>query len=134
MTEYLESQPNYRVEQYKRALQDKPVVLAEEEFDDNEEEKKTYYCNYCNCNLIKLSADEYYCNRCSISQYPAQEEVQSNSRITTPTGPNDEALISYPPDPNEQFLSDKKPEYKGTFKELERRGIKITNYEEHIPK
>ena len=52
-TRYNKSQPNYRLEQYKRALQDRPVAIASEEYEDDgdEEEKKTYYCNYCSKNL-----------------------------------------------------------------------------------
>ena len=39
-TRYTKSQPNYRLEQYKRALQDRPVAIASEEYEDDGDEKK----------------------------------------------------------------------------------------------
>ena len=123
MTKYYEEQQ--RIEKSRQQKEDAPIAISGEQF--TESDKLQYYCNYCQCNLIKMSEEEWYCNRCSISQFPTQEEVRSKSRISTPLGLNLEPCLSYLPDANP---TPKKVEPQGAFKTLQDRGLKITNYSE----
>lgn len=46
-----------------------------------------------------------------------------------------ETYVSTTPMVNEDSVAIRhEPEIKGGFKELQKRGLKITNYQEHIPK
>ena len=104
---------------------DTPLAISEEY---TKEDTIDYICSYCQCRLIKMSEDgEYYCNKCSISQYPDVEDVQSKSKITTPLGMNLEPALSYAPDPNP---IPKHIEPEGAFKALQDKGLKIKNYTE----
>jgi hypothetical protein len=104
---------------------DTPIPISAEH---TRTEKIGYYCNYCQCNLVKISDKEWYCNSCSISQYPSSEEVRSKSKISTPAGRNTESLVAYPPEHDD--LSKKPVEVKGGLAELKRRGIHVTSYKE----
>ena len=61
------------------------------------------------------------------------QDVCKNEDLTVPQGPNEETLISTVPAGYEN-IKIKKIEPKGTFKMLQDKGIKITDYHEDIPK
>jgi len=96
----------------------------------NTDEDKTYYCINCNRTLNKLidssgQNTSYYCNHCSIEVLPSVEDVRSKSKWVTPDGPIEEPYTSYPP---EISIGKQPVEPKGTFAELKKKGMKITNY------
>jgi ribosomal protein L37AE/L43A len=122
MTKYYGEQK--RIDKIRQQKADLPIVISGEH---TKEDKKRYYCNYCQYNLVKISDNEWYCNHCKTSAYPQHEQLRSKSKITTPIGMNLEPCLSYAPDPNAQ---DNNPEIQGTFKALADKGIKITQYEE----
>lgn len=98
----------------------------------NADELKTYYCSYCQRNLVKLIDSSlqnisYYCQNCSISVNPEEIDVRSDSPLITSDGPIETPAVSYPPEPT---LGKKKVEIKGGLAELQKRGIKITSYTE----
>jgi hypothetical protein len=104
------------------------------------------FCNICSCNLILLDPqkEEWYCNRCGISYYPNKgEKVKRGNKLSTP-GPETDIhgnikgektpLVAMVDDNTKQVSSishfgekKKMPMY---FKEMERRGLKITSWEE----
>jgi hypothetical protein len=77
--------------------QDEKVVIDAEAFE--RPERPEYLCDYCNFSLSKLGEEgKYWCAHCSITVYPKFEDVRTKSRLATPDGPNQEALISYSPE------------------------------------
>jgi hypothetical protein len=64
------------------------------------------------------------------SRQPTQkvEQLRSKSRLTAPTGRNNDSLVAYPPEPND--LSKPTVEIKGGLAELKKRGIHVTSYKE----
>ena len=123
MTKYYEEQN--KIERMRQQKADLPIAINAEHA---KEDRKRYYCNYCQYNLVKISDQEYFCNHCKTSAYPQVEQLRSKSKITTPIGLNMEPCLSYLPEPDN--LSKKPIEPKGTFKTLRDRGIKITSYKE----
>lgn len=125
MTKYYEEQN--RLEKIRQQKADLPISISAER---TKEDKKRYYCNYCQYNLVKIADDEWYCNHCKTSAYPQVEQLRSKCKITTPIGLNMEPCLSYLPEPND--LSKKPVEVKGGLKALKDRGIKITSYKEGV--
>lgn len=118
-----------RIEKMRQQKADLPIAIIGEHA---KEDKKRYYCNYCQYNLVKISEEEWYCNHCKTSAFPNIEQLRSKSKISTPIGLNLEPCLSYLPEPYD--LSKNPIEPKGTFAELQKRGIKITSYKEESPK
>lgn len=122
MTKYYEEQN--KIERMRQQKADLPIAINAEHA---KEDKKRYYCNYCQYNLVKISAQEYFCNHCKTSAFPNIEQLRSKSKITTPIRLNMEPCLSYAPEPN---ISKPEVEIKGGLKALKDRGIKITSYKE----
>jgi hypothetical protein len=93
------------------------------------------YCNLCSCNLTLLDAEkeEWFCTRCNVSYFPNKgEKVKRANKFETPGPQTDKhgnitgdkmPLVSMVEDTPEK--KDPMPKY---FKEMERHGLKITNY------
>jgi hypothetical protein len=63
-------------------------------------------------------------------RYPDKTEVKTKSRLSTAqqdNNNNEDPSVAYPP---EAQLNRKKNEPRGSFRRLQERGIKITNYQE----
>jgi hypothetical protein len=95
------------------------------------------YCNLCSCNLTLLDAqeEEWFCTRCNISYFPSKgEKVKRANKFETP-GPLTDShgnitgekmpLLSMVDDTPRTHPKGSMSKY---FKEIERRGLKITNY------
>ena len=95
------------------------------------------FCNLCSCNLILLDAEkeEWFCNRCHVSYFPNKgQKVKRANKFETP-GPLTDAhgnitgektpIVSMVEDTSTNHPKDSMPKY---FKEMERHGLKITNY------
>jgi hypothetical protein len=64
------------------------------------------------------------------------ENLRKESKIVVPER-NEDTLLAQTPGPdylNKQVKIHKEPEIKGGLKALKERGMKITYYDEHIPK
>jgi hypothetical protein len=97
------------------------------------------FCNLCNCNLILSDpkAEEWFCTRCNISYYPSKEKVKRPNKFTTP-GPEIDShgniigekgpLLSMVENDREPSSSYNKAKLPKSFQEMERHGLKITNY------
>jgi hypothetical protein len=103
--------------------------------DSLREEDRVYICVYCRRDIIRMSDGEYYCNNCNIPFWPikTKQPLREKQKIATPKSVNTETLISIvPDDPNEGVSTTygKPVKVRGGLKELQNRGIKITNYSE----
>jgi hypothetical protein len=109
---------------------DSPISIAEETI--RYDNKREYFCKHCSRKLFRLTDSSgknqaHYCNLCSI-EFDLGTELRSKSKLTTPEGVNREAFVStkFP-----EYIVGKEPvEYKGAFKALQQKGIKITSYKE----
>jgi hypothetical protein len=111
---------------------DTPISIPAERYDDSIL-RREYSCEYCHRTLNKLidsshQNPSWYCSSCNIKVIPSEEaELRARSRLKVPSGPIQEAAVAYAP---EKGLKRKKNEPKGTFRRMQERGIKITNYSE----
>jgi hypothetical protein len=123
MTIYLDDQHKYRQNN------DTPIVYGEEEW--HAESRPPYICDFCHHTLIKLQdrsglSISWYCNNCK-SEYDPEVELRTKSKISMSEGSTKNPSVAYPP---EAQLKRKKNEPRGSFRRLQERGIKITNYQE----
>jgi hypothetical protein len=105
------------------------------------DERPSFICSICNRTLTRLTDSSlqntsFWCRNCSVEFDPESENVRRESKISVPDR-NEETLVAQTP--GQDYLHKKidihkEPEIKGGLKALKERGIKITNYEEHIPK
>jgi hypothetical protein len=116
----------------------KDIITIGDEYSG--EEQPSYICDNCHCSLVRLSDrnnqnESYYCNRCSI-EYPDATNIRHQLKISVPDR-STETLVSTTPGQdylNKSVEINHTPEPKGTFKVLQQKGIKITNYKEDIPR
>lgn len=117
---------------------DDKVTISSEYY---ENVRPSYICSICNQSLVRLTDagnnnSTYWCRHCSIEYDPESENLRKESKISVPER-NEETLVSQTP--GQDYLNKKieinhTPEIKGGLKALQQRGMKITHYEEHIPK
>jgi ribosomal protein L37AE/L43A len=96
---------------------------------DDTDLRREYVCQYCNCNtVIRMDDLSLYCNHChNISLIEDLQEVQQLQEPKTLD--NQEVAISTTPLPGYGDIAIKKPpNYKGAFKSLSEKGIKIKDY------
>jgi hypothetical protein len=111
---------------------DTPISIAEETLGNHDYDKREYFCKHFSRKLFRLTDSSgknqaHYCNFCSI-EFDLGTELRSKSKLTTPEGVNREAFVStkFP-----EYTIGKEPvQYKGAFKALRDKGIKITSYKE----
>ena len=123
MTKYFEDRNKFRKEET-------PIVAGSEWTRDP---KREYICSYCRRTLHRLADknglnESFFCSFCSIESLP-EEDLRSKSKIAPPEriDNSDNPSVSYAP---EVGIKRKNKEPKGTFRTLQERGIKITNYSE----
>jgi predicted RNA-binding Zn-ribbon protein involved in translation (DUF1610 family) len=105
------------------------------------EDRPSFICSYCNRTLTKLADrnnqnQSYYCNSCGIDFQPDNENVRRETKLSVPDR-NQETLVATTP--GQDYLNKKveinhTPEIKGGLKALKDKGIRITSYQEYIPK
>jgi hypothetical protein len=94
----------------------------------------TYECRYCNLPMVRLDDISYYCNKCMSEQFPDKEDNKRKSKLIAPNqNQNTETLVSMTPSGYENIKSTKRVEPRGAFVELQRRGLRITDYNETNP-
>jgi uncharacterized Zn ribbon protein len=116
---------------------DDKVIISSEYFEDD---RPSYICSICNQGpLIRLTDSSmqntaFWCRHCSVEFNPEEENVRRESKLSVPDR-NSETLVSTTPGINEDSVAIRhEPEIKGGLKALKDKGLKITYYEEHIPK
>ena len=113
------------------------VTISSEYYKDD---RPSYICSICNQGPLSRLSDAsgnnstYWCKNCSISYDPTEENIRRESKISVPDR-NVEPAVATTPGINEDSVAIRHtPEIKGGLKELQKRGLKITYYEERIPK
>ena len=129
MTKYLSDKYGYGY----RPNTDSPIVYGEEEW--NAESRPPYICDFCHHTLVKLQNKtnvSWFCRNCNTEYDPETEtELRSESKISMAEGPVTDPSVSYAP---QAGLKRKKNEPRGSFRKLQERGIRITNYIETFRK
>lgn len=74
----------------------------------------------------------FWCRNCSVEFDPESENVRRESKLSVPDR-NEETLVSNTPGIPDISIHHE-PEIKGGLLELKRKGSKITEYKEDIPK
>ena len=120
-----------------RINHDKPdddkIIISSEYFAND---RPSYICSICNRTLSRLSDaggnnSTYWCRHCSVEFDPAEENVRRESKLSVPDRNIEPAVSTTPGIPDISIHHE--PEIKGSLKELQKKGLKITHYEEHIP-
>ena len=92
----------------------------------------------CNLSLLDAEKEEWICTRCNVSYFPNRgEKVKRANRFETPGPETDKhgnitgekmPLVSIVKDDKELSSTYGKEKLPALFKEMERRGVKITSY------
>jgi DNA-directed RNA polymerase subunit RPC12/RpoP len=108
------------------------VIISSEYFEDT---RPSYICSICNQTLIRLTDSSmqntaFWCRNCSVEFDPESENVRRESKLSVPER-NVEPAVGTTPSINEDSVAIRhQPEIKGGLKELQKKGLKITHYEE----
>ena len=116
--------------------QDDKVIISSEYFQND---RPSYICSICNQRLVRLTAagmnnQTYWCRNCTVEWYPTEENIRRESKISVPDRNVEPAVATTPGINGDSVAIRHTPEIKGGLKELQKRGLKITYYEERIPK
>jgi hypothetical protein len=129
----------YRMDRGKSTpTQKDKIIIAKEKTDEALE----YLCPHCFTILGRLNDEEFGCSTCGVSFIPGVQQLRKNVKFTTPDSVehSKETLVA---DPrvirSGSTLADEvkihhEPELQGGFKALKDKGLRITNYQEDIPK
>ena len=110
----------------------KDIVTIGDEW-TGEDGPPSFICSYCNRILTRLTDrsgnnELWFCNNCSIEFQTENESIRHKQKLSVPNRNIEPAVAITPgiPDISIHHM----PELKGTFKALQQKGIKITNYKE----
>lgn len=122
---------NKKSASHDKNLDDKVIISSEYYQND----RPSFICSICNQTLVRLTDaggnnNTYWCRNCSIEWDPAEENVRRESKLSVPDRNIEPAVTSIQHDYNEDVAIHHEPEIKGGLKELQKRGLKITHYEE----
>jgi hypothetical protein len=110
--------------------QDKTIVGDEWNGSDSPPE---YSCSWCNRTLSKLidSGGQnpcYYCNYCQMSFEPSETQIRKKSKLGTQREEVEPAVASIQTDITKEVEIRHVPPIRGSFAELQKKGLKITDY------
>ena len=122
---------------FKKPLKKDDKVVISSEYYENE--RPSYICSFCNQTLIRLTDagmnnQTYWCRSCSVEFDPESENLRKESKLIVPDRNIEPAVATTPGIGAESVAIRHEPEIKGGLKALKDRGLKITHYEEYIPK
>jgi hypothetical protein len=125
MTKWYDDQHKYRQDP------GTPIVAGGNWYGESQRE---FYCEYCQRRLAKLTSHglspSWYCSHCQIESKPDEKEMRSKGKLETAEGPPDTPLAST--NFKEPTVGRTPPPIRGTFAELQRRGMKIKNYKDTV--
>jgi hypothetical protein len=108
-----------------------PIVAGRDWYGEPQRE---FYCEYCQRRLSRLTSHglspSWYCSFCQIESIPDEKEMRSKGKLETMPGPPDTPLATTKF--KEPTVGRTPPPIRGSFAELQRRGIKITNYKDTV--
>jgi DNA-directed RNA polymerase subunit RPC12/RpoP len=107
------------------------VVISSEYYTN--EIKPSYLCSFCNQTLIRLTDagqnnTSFWCRSCSVEYNPESENLRRESRLIVPDRNSEAAVTSIQTNMADEVEIRHTPEIRGGFAELQKKGIKITNY------
>jgi hypothetical protein len=110
------------------------IVISDEEYD--KDEQKSYICDVCQTTLQYNDIDKsYWCNTCVL--YIQTKDVKKTVDFEVPQSvQNVEPAvysIDYTLGDTDRVKIDHRPQPKGSFAELQRKGLRITDYREETP-
>jgi hypothetical protein len=109
------------------------TVISREEYEDYQE---AYVCDTCGGTLeYNKTDDSLWCNTCVSYVQPKDAKKTVSFEIPQPQNSEDNTPLVSCPDNIDygQMQIDNQPTPKGIFAELQRRGLRITNYQEYNP-
>jgi DNA-directed RNA polymerase subunit RPC12/RpoP len=109
---------------------DDKVIISSEYYEDD---RPSYICSICNQTLIRLTDSSmqntaFWCRNCSVEYDVESENVRRESKLSIPDRNIEPAVSTTPGIPDVSIHH--APEIKGGLKELQKKGLKITHYEE----
>lgn len=115
-----------------KPFNDEKNIISSEFFEDP---TPSYICSICQRTLSRLSDacqnnSMYFCIHCSVEYDPTEENVRRESKLSVPDRNIEPAVSSIQHDYNKDVEIRHEPEIKGGLKELQKKGLKITHYEE----
>jgi hypothetical protein len=81
-----------------------------------------------------MNNTSYWCRNCSVEFNPEEENLRKESKLIVPDRNVEAAVTSIQPNMADEVKIRHEPELSPTFKALQKKGLKITHYEEHNPK
>lgn len=116
--------------------QNDKILIDEQEFSDSG--RIEYICSSCNCGPLvtitdKAGNSDLFCRRCGITYDTNDNTVRHKQRLSVPLE-TEPAVSIVNVDLTKDVEINHTPEIKGGLKSLQQKGLKITHYEEHIPK
>ena len=93
--------------------------------------KPEYLCSICNITLVRLTDAgqnnlTYWCRQCSIEYDPEAENLRKESKITVPDRNVEPCVSTTPGIPDISIRHT--PPIRGGLAELQKKGLKITDY------
>jgi hypothetical protein len=120
------------------AGQNDRILINAEQYSDST--RIELICNYCHTSTLvtitdKAGNSDLFCRQCAAVYNQNDDTVRRKQRLSVPL----ETEPAVATTPGQEYLNKSveihhEPELKGAFKALRDRGIKITYYEERIPK
>ena len=115
---------------------DNKVIISSEYYQND---RPSFICSMCNQTLVRLTDaggnnNTYWCGNCSVEWDPTEENIRRESKISVPDRNVEPAVATTPGIGADSVAIRHEPEIKGGLKALRDKGLKITYYEEHIPK
>jgi hypothetical protein len=112
---------------------DNKVVISDEEWSGKDSNQEQILCPYCDKTLLRLTDHggnnhTYYCNTCQVSHL--SETTRKIPKLGTQHKEVEPAVTSIDFTPDVSIH--REPEPKGAFAELQKKGLKITNYKEDV--
>jgi DNA-directed RNA polymerase subunit RPC12/RpoP len=105
-------------------------IISSEYYENN---RASYICSFCNQTLIRLTDagqnnSTYWCRHCSVEFDPEAENLRKESKLIVPDRNEEPAITSIQTDPTKEVEIRHVPPIRGGFAELQKKGLKITNY------
>ena len=110
---------------------DDKVVISSEYYTN--EIKPSYLCSFCNQTLVRLTDaggnnNSFWCRQCSVEWNPESENLRRESKLIVPDRNSEAAVTSIQTNMADEVEIRHTVPKRGGFAELEKKGLKITNY------
>jgi hypothetical protein len=97
------------------------------------EDRPTFSCSWCNRDLVRLSdrnnqGESWFCRNCQIPFEPSETQLRKKSKLGMQREEVELAVASIQTDPSKEVEIRRVPPIRGGFAELQKRGLKITDY------